>query len=386
MHLFLTGKPACGKTTLIKSLLKDIPEKKGFFTEEIKEYGQRAGFKVVTLEGKEKVFAHKDFKSPYKVAKYGVDVETFDSFAVKELEQALKEDYEYVVIDELGSMELFSDKFKEVVSKLLATKNIIGAISLKKDSFLEQIKARNDVCILNLSRDNFSEVKEECQRILKSLSVKKIRLLEKRAKELGLDEKILIENASSSFFYSIDKLNLGKRVLVIAGKGNNGADVLSCARKMAGRSYQVKSAVLLEEKELGREVLFQKSILEGIGAPTYSINRDNIYKLKELLQDTDFILDGILGIGIKGEITPFLKEVISLINSSSKKIVACDIPSGLSPDDGVILGNAIKADYTITFISPKQGFFLGRGRELCGKIFVADIGISREALENNFKG
>lgn len=379
MHLFLTGKPSCGKTTLIKILIGDIPNKRGFFTEEIREHGQRVGFKIVTLRGEEAVFSHQDFKSPYKVSKYGVDLETFNSLAVKELEQALNEDCDYVVIDELGGMELFSEKFKGVVSKLLDTRKIIGTVSFKEDAFLDQIKKRNDVCIVNLNIEKFSEIKEECHLILKSLCVDKIRLLEKRAKMLGFGERILIENASSSLFSIIDGLNLGKKVLVIAGMGNNGADVLSCARKMSGRGYHVNAAVL-QEKRIGDEVIFQKNILEEIGIPVHYIKGD-VKGLKELIRNSDFILDGILGIGIRGELPPFLKEIISLINNSNKKIVACDIPSGLSPDDGIILGEAVKADYTITFISPKQGFFLNQGKDLCGKISVVDIGISREALE-----
>ncbi|MFH1901907.1 MAG: NAD(P)H-hydrate epimerase [Candidatus Omnitrophota bacterium] len=216
--------------------------------------------------------------------------------------------------------------------------------------------------------------------ILKSLPVAKIRELEKKAKDLGLEEKILIENASSNLFRIIDDLGLGKKVLVVAGRGNNGADVLSCARKLSGCGYNVK-VVILEEKELGKEMVYQKTILQKLKLPVYSIKQKNIYELRELCEDRDFILEGILGIGVKGRVSPFLEEAITLINDSGKKIISCDIPSGLSPDEGIPQGAAIKADYTITFLALKQGF-LGEGRKLCGKIFVVDIGISREALEN----
>ena len=214
----------------------------------------------------------------------------------------------------------------------------------------------------------------------KSLSVKDLRALEQKAKDLGLDEEILIENASSNLFTVIDSLNLGKRVLVVAGRGNNGADVLSCARKLSSRGYEVIVAAL-EEKELGSQALFQKTILEKIKIPIYSIKKSNVASVAELFKDVDFILEGILGIGLKGEVVPFLKEVISLINNSGKKIISCDIPSGLSPDQGLILGAAIKADYTITFIAQKKGFLLNQGPDSCGKIFVVDIGISKQVLE-----
>jgi len=215
-----------------------------------------------------------------------------------------------------------------------------------------------------------------------SLNVKDLRALEQKAKDLGLDEKILIENASSNLFAAIDELNLGKSLLIVAGRGNNGADVLSCARKLYSRGYTVIVAVL-EEKELGAQSFFQKNILSKINIPIYSIKKNNIGKLRDLSKDTDFILEGILGIGLEGEVVPFFKEVISVINNSGKKIVSCDIPSGLSPDEGVVLGAAIKADYTVTFIAPKKGFFLNQGPASCGKIIVVDIGISKEILEKS---
>jgi nucleoside-triphosphatase len=375
MHLLITGKPSCGKTTLIKELAKIIPKKRGFFTEEIRENQERVGFKVVTFKGEETVFAHKDFHTPFKVSKYKIDIEAFNKVAVKELKESIK-DTSLVIIDELGKMELFSKEFKEVVEEVFEKKKVLGTISLFKDPFLEKIKEREDVYVLNLSRENYKEIKKEAELILKSLSKERIRFLEKKAKDLGLEERILIENASSNMFEIIEHLNLGKKVLVIAGKGNNGADVLSCARKLFSKNYQVKVVVLEEEKE-NEEVVFQKEILKKLNVSIYSL------KEEELIKNSDFILEGILGIGMRGKLTDFLEKIIDLINESKKVIISCDIPSGLLADEGIPSPVAVKAAYTITFISPKEGFFKKQGRQFCGKIFVADIGIGREALEKD---
>jgi NAD(P)H-hydrate epimerase len=215
---------------------------------------------------------------------------------------------------------------------------------------------------------------------LNTLPLNQIRRLEKKAKELGLSECLLIENASSNLSKVIDSLKLGKKALVVSGRGNNGADVLSAARKLLSLKYKVE-IVSFEEKEPNPEVLFQKDLLEKIKAPVCSIGKENIELLGDFINRCDFILEGILGIGIKGKISPFLAEVINLLNAGKKKIVACDIPSGLAPDEGSICGTAICADYTVTFITSKKGFFLNQGPRLCGKIFVTDIGISREILE-----
>ncbi len=222
---------------------------------------------------------------------------------------------------------------------------------------------------------------------MKGLEVSKLRELDDMAKKIGLEERILIENASSNLFKVIDRLNLGEKVLVISGRGNNGADVLSCARKLSSSGYDVTVAILVE-KELGPQVSFQKGVLEEIGHQISFFDNNNILKLKKLFEDRDFILEGILGIGVKGELSSFLKEAIGLINESGKKTVSCDIPSGLSPDEGKVLGQAVKADYTVSFIAPKLGFYLNQGPSLCGQISIVDIGISRSILEEliNNKG
>ena len=214
----------------------------------------------------------------------------------------------------------------------------------------------------------------------RSISVEQARKLDKKAVKLGLEERVLIENASSNLCEIIDGLKLGRNVCIVAGRGNNGADVLACARKLASRGYKV-NATIVSIKELGKETLDQKEIVEKIGIITRSINEDNIGDFKKILGEADFIVEGILGIGLKGEVSPYLKKIIDAINSCAKKVVSCDIPSGLCPQTGVPLGSAIKADYTVTFLGPKEGFFLNQAPKFCGKIFTVDIGVSREILE-----
>jgi len=216
--------------------------------------------------------------------------------------------------------------------------------------------------------------------MIKGLSVEKIRYLEEAAKKIGLNERTLIENASSNLAGIIDSLHLGRKVCVVSGRGNNGADALSCARKLAARNYKV-SVIILKEKDLNPEVKFQKEILESVNLRPEIIGPGDIKKFKRIINGSDFILDGILGIGARGEFSGFLKETINCINKSRKKIVSCDIPSGLSPDTGCVLGEAVKAGCTITFIAPKKGFFSKTGKRFCGKIYVTDIGISRKMLK-----
>lgn len=209
------------------------------------------------------------------------------------------------------------------------------------------------------------------------LSVNEIRKLEKKAKQFGLDERLLIENASGNLSWIIDELKLGKQVIALSGKGNNGADTLAAARKLLIKGYKVKAAIVAQDcldKSLSREVVFQKSILKKL-TKVKSFDSKNIAGLAKFLKQGDFIIDGLLGIGVRGEVSGFLCQAINIINKSKKKIVSCDIPSGLDPQTGLALNIAIKADYTITFIAPKIGFFLNNAKKFCGKIITTDIGL-----------
>jgi len=207
------------------------------------------------------------------------------------------------------------------------------------------------------------------------LGVKDIRAWEEKARKIGLDERILIENASSNLSCILKRLDLGKHAVVVAGRGNNGADVLAAARKLLASSYKVK-IIIVAEKKLNKESLFQYRILCKLTKNIYIVrNKEGLPQLKRLLQKGDFVLEGVLGIGLKGEVRGFLREVIRTINIYAKRIVSCDIPSGLHPETGEVMGEAIKADYTITFIALKKGFLSKEGKKHCGKVYVTDIGI-----------
>jgi nucleoside-triphosphatase len=173
-NIFITGPPGCGKTTLVKEILKELKiPAKGFFTEEIRKEGERIGFKIVTLNGKVGILAEKGFKSPYKVSKYGVILKDLEESGVKEIEEGLRGDF-LIVIDEIGKMELFSSKFREVILKALDLKNkILGTIMLKENQFCDKIKQRKDTKVFYLTRENREKVKKEILWHFQNLQKKK---------------------------------------------------------------------------------------------------------------------------------------------------------------------------------------------------------------------
>src|SRR3989304_10355850 len=143
-HIALTGKPGVGKTSVIKKIIPLLGTSAGgFFTEELRVMDRRMGFRIVTLDGAEGVMAHVDCNSNYKVGKYRIDLDSFEKVAILALEKAVK-DKSIVVIDEIGKMELFSAKFRELVRNILdGEKPLLCVIKEKGDTFTDEINCRN---------------------------------------------------------------------------------------------------------------------------------------------------------------------------------------------------------------------------------------------------
>jgi len=165
----LTGGPGVGKTTIIKEALAGASVRAGgFFTEEIRTGGVRQGFRIVTLDGRSAILSHVDIKSPYRVSKYGVDIEGLDRVGVAALRQAIRE-CELVVIDEIGKMELYSPSFREAVLEAIDSgKRVLGTIMLAPHPWVDEIKRRPGVATISVTRMNRGQVLEQVLRWLKS--------------------------------------------------------------------------------------------------------------------------------------------------------------------------------------------------------------------------
>lgn len=158
-NILISGPPGVGKTTLIKKILENLNLKVGgFYTEEIKENKNRIGFKIISLDNQEGILAHISIKGMKRVGRYGVNIYDLENIGVKSLSRALR-DEELIIIDEIGKMEIFSDKFKEkVLDCLNSEKFVLATIGIGGDKFIFQIKERNDVIIFKMNRDNRDEL------------------------------------------------------------------------------------------------------------------------------------------------------------------------------------------------------------------------------------
>jgi len=168
MKIVLTGKPGIGKTTIIKKVADVLGEKAvGFYTEEFRDsLGKREGFKIITLDGKEGILASKKLVSLYRVGSYGVNLKEFENLVLPVLEKAKEQD-KIVIIDEIGKMELFSEKFARLVKDLfLMDKKIIATVPLKNiHPLISWIKRNPEVHIIEVNYSNRDKLPEQMIRV-----------------------------------------------------------------------------------------------------------------------------------------------------------------------------------------------------------------------------
>lgn len=153
-------------------------------------------------------------------------------------------------------------------------------------------------------------------------------------------------------------------VAVYCGSGNNAGDGYIVAGLMANRGIDVKVIGVGDPKKLGRDATAARQFCETTGA-----------SFVPQMTDQELIIDCLLGIGLSGEVRSHYAQVIDQINDSGKPVLAVDIPSGLSADTGNVLGTAIRASATVTFIARKKGLFTGKGPALCGHVVYADLDV-----------
>ena len=159
--VLLTGRPGCGKTTLVKRVVNELAVPAGgFYTEEIREHGGRVGFKLATLDGKDAVLAHVDFKSRQRLGKYGLDLSALETVSIEALRRAVRA-RQLVVIDEIGPMEIRSAVFRDVVDYVLDSpepSGILATITARSLPFTDAIKKRPDVTLVEVRLDNRDQV------------------------------------------------------------------------------------------------------------------------------------------------------------------------------------------------------------------------------------
>lgn len=150
------------------------------------------------------------------------------------------------------------------------------------------------------------------------------------------------------------------RITVICGAGNNGGDGYVLARLALKAGLQVELRSLADPAKLEGDAQVMADAWRELGG--------EILPYAGFSRETELIVDAILGTGLEREVSGVWAEAIEAINHHPAAVLAIDIPSGLNSDNGRIMGNAIRADATLSFIGLKQGMFTGAGPDCCGEI------------------
>lgn len=169
-NTLLTGAPGCGKTTVVVKTARLIAPLRvsGFYTEEIREGRSRVGFKIVTFGGEEGILSHVEFKGGPKVAKYTVDLKGFERIALPAL--ADHADTDVFIIDEIGKMECFSQRFRQAVGQLIAGRTaVLATIARKGAGIISELKTRHDVDLIEVTHANRDELPAALARRIRSL-------------------------------------------------------------------------------------------------------------------------------------------------------------------------------------------------------------------------
>ncbi len=165
---------------------------------------------------------------------------------------------------------------------------------------------------------------------------------------------------------------LARRLLVLAGAGNNGGDGYVVARfaRAAGLDVTVTAPAGLPSSGDAARAAADWRAAGGTVLPWTTM----------LLESADLVIDALLGTGLVRAVGAPLAPVIDAVNASARPVVALDVPSGLDSDRGEVRGAAVRATLTVTFVGLKPGFFLGSGPELVGRLVCDDLDVAPTAF------
>jgi len=209
---------------------------------------------------------------------------------------------------------------------------------------------------------------------MKVTSTREMREMDRRAiEEYGISEELLMENAGLAvFFIILNEIGREKnRFLLLCGIGNNGGDGLVLARKLHSMDANVRVLIAGDSARFKGAARKNFTILSKLPVKVGKV--DSVQSLEGEIARCDVLVDALFGTGLTRNVEGIYLDVIDAMNRSGKKILSIDIPSGISGDTGTIMGTAVKADYTVTFGTPKLGNLLYPGFFHCGKLYVSHI-------------
>ena len=195
--------------------------------------------------------------------------------------------------------------------------------------------------------------------------------------EFQIQSFTLMQRAAKACYRRIKKrIKRNQTIYVFCGKGNNGGDGFLVANLGHEEGFPVRICYIGSTEQIKGDALRAYNLIIKNGISVLELE-----DLPEFLHKQTLIVDGILGTGIQGQVREPHRKAIEYLNAQNIDIVSIDIPSGLSGNTGKILGIAVKAIETISFIGLKQGLFTGDGPEYSGHIRFDSLSIPEGVYE-----
>ncbi len=212
---------------------------------------------------------------------------------------------------------------------------------------------------------------------MKVATAAEMRTLEAAATtQVGIPGIVLMENAGARVAAEIKRM-LGslsrRRILVLAGPGNNGGDGCVIARHLYSAGAMVAVWLFGRPERLPVEAKVNWEIWQRIGPEAVVVPPEASNDLAAALAGADLVVDALLGTGWTGTVRSGIARAIEQVNASSRRVIAVDLPSGIEADTGQVGGVAVRAERTVTFGLPKPGLLFYPGAEYAGEVLVADI-------------
>lgn len=210
-----------------------------------------------------------------------------------------------------------------------------------------------------------------------SITSHEMRALEANSEYFGVSRLLLMENAGHNVALEVaSRFKPNKSVVIFCGLGGNGGDGFVAARHLSSMGFKVAIILAGKAKEIS-----DKAALENWNALQFlrdSIPICEVYDSALIPKKitADLVIDALLGTGTKGTLRPPILQLVKKINTMTSFRLAIDVPTGIDADTGEILGDAVKANLTITLHKSKRG--LKKAKKYCGEMLVKDIGLPKQ--------
>lgn len=204
------------------------------------------------------------------------------------------------------------------------------------------------------------------------LTVEEMYRADAAAVAAGIAGETLMENAGRAIADAITARWDVCPVAVLCGPGNNGGDGFVVARLLSQAGWTVRVGLLGERETLKGDARIHADRWDG---PIEALSTG-------LLEGAELVVDALFGAGLARPLTGTAAEIVAAVAARALPSVAVDVPSGIHGDTGAVLGMAVPANLTVTFFRRKPGHLLFPGRQMCGELIVAEIGIPDSVLDD----